>query len=161
MSEPETPPPVEKSHSYLQKLWVPITVLIGFILGEVISYYSTGPSEVCIGGPDEVGPCGPFPRFPRFENDPSIQFHIILTTISITLLVALVVVYVKMFMETKANFSLGLVVVLFALLLQALLSYPIVIGFIGQVSLGPGLSSEFADVFTVAAYIVFLYLSLE
>ncbi len=173
MSQPEVNPPAppvqpspqDRMGLSRQKLWVPIVLIVGFLLGEAISYLSTQPQPACFGGfPGEGGPCGGqfgFNRFPRFTDDPTIQFHIILTTISIALLVALVVVYVRMYMETKANFSLGLVVVLFALLVQALLSYPLVIGFIGVVYLGPGLSSQFADVFTLCAYIVFLYLSLE
>ncbi|MDA4122947.1 MAG: hypothetical protein OK456_07200 [Thaumarchaeota archaeon] len=172
MSQPEVNPPtpaVQPSPQgrmglSRQKVWVPIVVIVGFLLGEAISYLITQPQPTCFGAfPGEGGPCGPFGfnRFPRFNDDPTIQFHIILTTISIALLVALVVVYVRMYIETKANFALGLVVVLFALLVQALLSYPLLIGFIGVVYLGPGLSSQVADVFTVCAYIVFLYLSLE
>jgi hypothetical protein len=169
MSQPETPPQtasqpdaqptVSRKGPSLQKLWVPVVIIIGFLLGEVISYYSTETEQISCYGL-RCPPFG-FGQFPHFENDPTIQFHIVLTTISIALLVALLLVYVRMYAETKANFSLGLVVVLFALLLQALLSYPIVIGFIGSVNLGPGLSSQFADVFTVCAYAIFLYLSLE
>jgi len=136
-----------------------MVVIIGLLVGEIISYYSTQPQQISCRGPG----CFPFGinQFPRFENDPNFQTHIVLTTVSIALLLALLVVYIRMYIETKANFSLGLVVVLLALLVQGLLSYPIVIGFIGTVSLGPGLSSQFADVFTVCAYAVFLYLSLE
>jgi hypothetical protein len=159
MSEPEVPPAAPERRSGRQKLWVPVVILVGLLLGEIISYFSTQPETVQFGGPG-YGPGG-FNQFPHFNSDPQIQFHIVLTTVSIALLVALVVVYVRMYVETKANFSLGLVVVLFALLLQALLSYPLLIGFIGTVNLGPGLSSQFADVFTVCAYAVFLYLSLE
>jgi hypothetical protein len=50
---------------------------------------------------------------------------------------------------------------LLALLVEALVSYPLLIGYYGPVSLEPGLSSPSADVFTVCAYAVFLYLSLE
>jgi len=158
-SKPGVPPSASRKGPSLQKLWVPVVIIVGFLLGEVISYYSTEP---------EIPPCPAFGcqhfgfnEFPHFENVPTVQFHIVLTTMSVALLVALVVVYARMFAETRANFSLGLVIVLFALLLQALLSYPIVIGFIGTVNLGPGLSSQFADVFTVCAYALFLYLSLE
>jgi hypothetical protein len=79
----------------------------------------------------------------------------------VTLLLALLVIYVKMYAETRAAFSLGLVVMLVALLIQSLLSYPLIIGYYGPVSLEPGLSSPSADFLTVCAYAVFLYLSLE
>jgi len=163
VSQPGVPPAEAKRSSHGQKLWVPLIILVGFLLGEFVSYFSTVPEPPERGGPSlgqGFGPGG-FNQFPRFYNDPLIQFHIVLTTISIVLLVSLVVVYIRVYLETKANFSLGLVLVLFALLVQALLSYPLVIGFIGTVYLGPGLSSQFADVFTVCAYAIFLYLSLE
>src|SRR5208282_3033950 len=101
--KPDAPPAAGNKASSLQKLWVPVTVLVGFVLGEVISYYSTEPEPTCRGG----FACGPFGfnQFPHFDNEPSIQFHIILTTISIALLIALVVVYVRMYSQTKANFS--------------------------------------------------------
>lgn len=160
MSQTEVPTLSPKGRTGLQKLWVPIVVIIGLLLGEVISYFSTVPQEVCYGFPIGCSPGG-FNHFPHFSSNAPTQFHIVLTTVSMALLVALVVVYVRMYVETKANFALGLVVVLFALLLEALLSYPLLLGLIGTVNLGPGLSSQFADVFTVCAYAIFLYLSLE
>jgi len=145
-----------------QKLWLPVVILIGFLFGELIAYVSAEPQPPAgIGGRGGFGTPGTFNQFPRFYSTPLVQFHIVLTTISIALLVTLVVVYVKMYIETKANFSLGLVIVLLALLIEALLSYPLIVGFMGTIYLGPGLSSQFADVFTVCAYAVFLYLSLE
>jgi hypothetical protein len=76
-------------------------------------------------------------------------------------LVALVVVYVKMYRETKANFSLGLVIMLGALLLHSLISYPLLLVREGQIPIGPGEFLSTADIFMVVAYAVFLYLSLE
>lgn len=146
-----------------QKLWVPVVLIAGFLLGEVIytliileqSPYAGGSK-----GPPFGFPYGPN-HFPYFERDPSFQFHVVLTTLEVVLLVSLVTVYARMYVETKASFSLGLVIFLGALLIQALLSYPILLGFIGPIYLGPGLTSEFADVVTVCAYTIFLYLSLE
>jgi len=165
LSELDAPRDEKGKHPSRQKLWVPLIVAFGFILGELVSYFSTEPEFGCRGfdyGPGAFN-CGPggFDQFPHFENDPLIQFHIVLTTMAIVLLMSLVVVYARVYGETKANFALGLVVVLFALLLEALLSYPLVVGFMGTLTLGPGLSSQFADVFTVCAYAIFLYLSLE
>jgi hypothetical protein len=153
-SEPPSDGP-PKRRSYMQKLWVPVLVLFGLGLGELISYFTVSPQEYLVG----PGPTGFY--FPHFESNPTLQFHVVLTTVEVVLLVALVVIYVRMYAQTRANFSLGLVVVLVALLLEALLSYPLIIGYYGPVSLEPGLSSPSADVFTVCAYAVFLYLSLE
>jgi hypothetical protein len=154
-----TKPPSEASTkasrpSYLQKLWVPLVIIIGVVIGEAISYVTTSSQEY---GP----PPGRFGYFPHFQTDPLLEFHIILTTVEVALLISLVVIYVRMYSQTRASFSLGLVVVLVALLVQTLLSYPLFIGYYGTVSLEPGLSSPSADIFTVCAYAVFLYLSLE
>ena len=131
-----------------------MVIIAGLAIGESISYLSTSSEEY---GP----PRGDFGYFPHFQTDPVLQSHVVLTTVEVALLLALVTIYVRMYAQTRASFSLGLVVMLFALLVEALLSYPLVIGYYGPVSLEPGLSSPSADVFTVCAYAVFLYLSLE
>jgi hypothetical protein len=160
-----TSPPQAKERGprFAQKLWVPVVLIVGFLLGELIYTIIITEQSPYTGG--RQGPPFGFPygpnHFPYFERDPSFQFHVVLTTLEVALLVALVAVYARMYVQTKASFSLGLVVFLGALLIQALLSYPILLGFIGPIYLGPGLTSEFADVVTVCAYTVFLYLSLE
>jgi len=124
--------------------------LVGLGWGLILSYVSKVPREVRIGD---------FRYIYYFNPDPLYQAHIVLSTISVALLVSLVVVYVKMYIETKANFALGLVLVL--LLLQTLLSYPVLIGLAGPPPVGPGYWGPSADVLTIGAYAVFLYLSLE
>ena len=148
---PDQPP----KRSYSQKLWAPVLVVIGLALGELISYFTSRPPQYSY----FPGPGGFY--FPHLQSSPLLQFHVVLTTVEVVLLVSLVVVYVRMYTQTRANFSLGLVIVLVALLLEALLSYPLIIGYYGTVSLEPGLSSPSADIFTVCAYAIFLYLSLE
>ena len=143
-----------RKRSYVQKLWVPVVIVIGLVLGESISILSTGSERY---GP----PRGDFGYFPHLQTDPVLQTHIVLTTVEVALLLALMTIYVRMYVQTRASFSLGLVVMLVALLVEALVSYPLLIGYYGPVSLEPGLSSPSADVFTVCAYAVFLYLSLE
>jgi len=129
-------------------------LLIGLSAGELISMATMRPPRYGAEG----GWFGPFHPFP---TDPLFGFHVIFTTIEVALLVSLVVIYAKMYVETKANFALGLVVVLIALLLQAMLSYPILDSLYGTVSLQPGFSSPAADIVTICAYTLFLYLSLE
>lgn len=34
-----------KKHSYLQKLWVPVVIIAGLVIGESISYLSTSSEE--------------------------------------------------------------------------------------------------------------------
>lgn len=152
---PQAAPQATPRQSYQQKLWVPIVLLVGLVAGELISLaVTTETPQYRFGG-------GPPFFFHNFPTDPLFQFHIVLTTINVALLVSLVVVYGKMYTETRANFALGLVVVLFALLVQAVLTYPIFDSLIGPPTIEPGLSSLAADVFTICAYTLFLYLSLE
>ncbi|MDA4116960.1 MAG: hypothetical protein OK455_01270 [Thaumarchaeota archaeon] len=144
-------PAVEPKKSRVGKIWVVIVLLVGLIFGVLISDLATLPEE---GRPDF------FRGVPYFNPEPSIRLHVVLTTIEVALLVSLVVIYLKVYSETKANFSLGLVVVLGALLLQTILSYPLILGLEGFIIL-PGILSTVADFLTLGAYAVFLYLSLE
>jgi hypothetical protein len=133
------------------KLWVPIVIFVGTIIG-IISYVIA--TEI-----------SGFPHFNRigqpFGPNVLLEFHIILSTVGMALLVALIVVYARTYLQTKANFILGLLVFLFALLLQAVLTYPVLI----ELEIARGFAIEVfspvADVFTIVAYAVFLYLSLE
>jgi hypothetical protein len=151
----EGPTKKQGGSRHLQKLWVPVVLVMGALAGEAISY-GTQMSQ----SPDGGG--GPFgDHFHPFPTDSIFPYHVLFTTVEVALLVALVVIYGKMYLDTRANFALGLVFVLVALLVQALLSNPILQDLIGQVSIGPGYSSPVADIFTICAYTVFLYLSLD
>jgi hypothetical protein len=140
----------KKSGKLVGKLWVPVVIFVGTLLG-IVAYEIA----VEISGFPHFGPG-------RFVGaDVFLEFHIILSTVGIALLVALLVVYARTYVQTKANFILGLLVVLFALLLQSVLTYPVLL----ELEVAPGFAIEVfspvADVFTIIAYTVFLYLSLE
>jgi hypothetical protein len=140
----------KRSGVIVGKLWVPVVIFIGTLFG-VISYEiaaatSRFPHFHPPGGP----PAGP---------DIFLELHIILSTIGIALLVALIIVYARTYVKTKANFILGLLVFLFALLLQSLLTYPVILEL--ETGFAIEVFSPVADVFTIVAYTVFLYLSLE
>lgn len=137
------------------KLWVPIVILIGGIAGVLLYLWSLV---------DYYSYFGFHREYPFFQGGfPGAfgEFHIILSTVGIALLAALLVVYGRTYRQTKANFVLGLLVVLFALLLQSILTSPIIVGLIEHESVIHGFYSPAADVFTIIAYTVFLYLSLE
>ncbi len=87
--------------------------------------------------------------------------HVVMTTISIVLLIALLVIYTGTYLSTKANFALGLWIVLLALLLRFILTYPIVLDFTEHISLLNNPLAPISDAFTVIAFSLFLYLSLE
>jgi hypothetical protein len=130
------------------KVWVPAVITLGALIGAVSYYVASQTAQ--------------FPRFGGpFGPDAYLEFHIIFSTIGMALLVALILVYARTYQQTRANFILGLLVVLFALLLQSLLTYPLLL----ELELTPRFAfavfSPVADVFTIIAYAVFLYLSLE
>jgi hypothetical protein len=147
----ETPDKKERKPSRTsRKLLVPIIILVGAVLGLVaaLNLQSEFPSN----------PFGfPFPGAPSLY----LEEHVVLSTISLALLAGLVVVYSRSYIITKANFMLGLLIVLFALLLQGLLQYPL-LHLAMNIDVGEGdFSSPVSDLFTIIAYSVFLYLSLE
>jgi len=144
-------PAVAPKKSTAGKLWVVVVLLVGLVAGVLLSDLATLPEESR----------DPFFRgVPVFNPDPSIRLHIVLTTVEVALLVSLVIVYLKVYSETKANFALGLLIVLAALLLQTVFSYPLILGTQGVI-LVPGVLTTLADFLTIGAYTVFLYLSLE
>ena len=142
-----------------------MVIAIGALLG-VLSYLSIRPELI----QQPFG--GGFDTF--------LEFHIILSTVGMSLLVALVVVYARIYSRTRANFVLGLLVVLVALLLQSVFNYPVFVDIMEPPpfpggSQGPqlhffanfnppfpsGFSSPISDIFMIVAYGIFLYLSLE
>jgi hypothetical protein len=144
-------PAVAPKKSTAGKLWVVVVLLVGLVAGVLLSELATLPDESR----------EPFFRgIPVFNPDPSIRLHIVLTTVEVALMVSLVIVYLKVYSETRANFALGLVIVLSALLLQTVFSYPLVLG-TGGVILVPGTLNTLADFLAIGAYTTFLYLSLE
>ena len=91
----------------------------------------------------------------------ALTLHVFLATMEIVLLAALVLVYVKIYSATRANFSLGLAFVLGALLIHSVVTYPLFLQNVGPVIVGSGPFFPYSDLLTILAYAVFLYLSLE
>ncbi len=151
MSLGTTAPEAKEAKKGPTKMWLPIILLVGVLVGVVLSFFVPEPTP--------FGP--PFWRYEPFGLEQAIMFHVVLSTVSIALLVSLAVIYLKVYSETGARFALGLVVVLLALLVQSLIQYPLFLGLAGPFELGQGQFLSYADVFTIAAYTIFLYLSLE
>jgi hypothetical protein len=146
MSSEAPPPPPKKGPT---KLIVPLVLAIGIFLGVVFSKF--------IPFPFGYGPFGP--TFDEFRN--LLVVHTILSTVIICLQIALVIVYLRVYVDTGARFALGILVVMSALLIQTVFQSPLLLGFVGRYDevFGPYLFS--GDLFTIAAYTIFLYLSLE
>ncbi len=145
-------PEPEKQSGGTAKVWVPIVLIVGILAGVILAALplptTTGTSP------------GRGPGWHLALSTPS-DYGVILSTVGIVLLVALLVVYSRIYADTKANFALGLVIVLLALLLQSVLTSPLVFTAFGQTSDGLGTFLAFADLFKIVAFTVFLYLSLE
>lgn len=139
-----TPPAAKKGPT---KMWLPIVLTVGVLMGTVLSFFVPVPRW--------------FWRYAPFELQQALMFHVVLSTVSIVLLVSLAIIYLRVYSETGARFALGIVVVLLALLVQSLIQYPLFIGLAGPLDPGQGQFLSYADVFTIAAYTIFLYLSLE
>lgn len=140
----------ERKGRSASRVWVLVVIAVGLVSGVVLSLLMQF-REIWFG----------YNRFLFERIEPLLTFHVILSTIGMALLVSLLVVYVHVYAETKANFALGLIIVLAALLLRSLLSSPLLLFVVGTIPLGPRAFLSVADVFAVVAYAVFLYLSLE
>ncbi len=136
------------------KLWLPIVLLLGLVAGLLLYFWSSMNTYYDFGFQR-------IPFQPGFGPETFGELHIILSSVSVALLLALLVVYARTYLQTKANFIFGLLIVLFALLLQSLLTFPVILGLAEHVPILPEFTSNLADVFTIIAYTVFLYLSLE
>ena len=131
------------------RMWVPVVLVAGVVAGILLSALPTSQTL-----PPGHGHGWGF-RFTTPEDA-----DVILSTVSIALLVALLVVYLRIYRETKAGFSLGLAAVFFTLLLESVLTSPLVYGAFGQTSDGLGTFLLIADVLKIAAFTALLYLSL-
>lgn len=127
---------------------VPLVVALGALVGVLMSYLVPLPHAF-----------GPFPQpFDQFRN--LIVVHMVLSTVIIALQLALVIVYLRIYASTRARFALGILVVLAALLIQSFFQYPLVLG-LGRFTLGFGPYLSAGDLIAIAAYTIFLYLSLD
>ena len=140
---------VPKTSKGPTKLIVPLVIAIGIFVGVTFSYL--------VPLPYGVGPLAFFVN--QIRN--LLILDMVMSTVSISLLIALVVVYLRIYAKTGANFALGILVVMFALLLQALFRYPLVLAFVGRIEFQSVSFLTVADIFSIAAYSIFLYLSLE
>ncbi|MEM3054666.1 MAG: hypothetical protein QXM52_03040 [Candidatus Bathyarchaeia archaeon] len=112
-----------------------------------------------------------YPRLPWQppERPPYIQWDIeffyiaktVISTINIIILVFLVFVYIDIYRKTRSEFTIGLIIFSATLLLYALTSNPIVIRAFGFRLFGLGPFALLPDLFTFAALIILLYISIK
>jgi len=111
-----------------------------------------------------------YPRFPWQPRPPykipgDIEFFYItktvVSTINIALLIFLLLIYADIYIKTRSEFTIGLIIFSATLLLYALTSNPIIIWAFGFRPFGLGPFALLPDLFTLAALVVLLYLSIK
>jgi hypothetical protein len=114
-----------------------------------------------------------FPRFPPSEFRPQpveripgdLEFfytlQTVVSTINATLLIFLLLIYISIYMKTRSQFTIGLIIFSMILLLYAITSNPLVTRIFGFRAFGLGPFAMLPDLFTCAALVVLLYLTLK
>ncbi len=143
MSAPPRPP-----RAVPAIVWVLVAVALGLVAGSVLAIATPAPTHPP--GPHQ----GPAPAVGN-------QLPLFVSGLDLVLLVALLVVYLRTFSETRARFALGLVIFLVVLLFEAIVSSPALFGALGYAPGNLGFFFLLSDVLEAIALAIFLYLSLE
>jgi hypothetical protein len=111
-------------------------------------------------------PMYPFERRRPAENigaDIEIFYSIqaVVSTINVTLAIFLVLTYIGIYQKTKSEFTIGLTIFSAVFLLNAVASNPFVIRAFGFLPAGLGPFAMLSDLFTSAALLVLLFLSIK
>ena len=85
----------------------------------------------------------------------------VVSTINVTLLLLLLITYVDMYVKTKSEFLIGLMIFSMVLLLNALTSNPLITQIFGFRAFGLGPFALLPDLFTFVALVVLLYLTFK
>jgi hypothetical protein len=85
----------------------------------------------------------------------------VVSTINVTLLLLLLITYVDMYVKTKSEFLIGLMIFSMVLLLNALTSNPLITQIFGFRAFGLGPFALLPDFFTFVALVVLLYLTFK
>jgi len=104
------------------------------------------------------------PRYPYVIPGDIEFFYVaktVVSTINIALLVCLLTVYVDIYRKTRSEFTVGLIIFSVILFLYALTSNPVVMWAFGFRPFGLGPFALLPDLFTFAALVVLLYLSIR
>jgi hypothetical protein len=134
-----------------------IVVTIVSIILALSIFFASGPFE----------PLEPWERrlLPPREIPGDIEFYYIaqtvVSTINVTLSVFLLLTYISVYVRTRSEFTIGLIIFSAVFLLDAIASNPLVTLAFGFRAFGLGPFALLPDMFTLAALIVLLYLSVK
>jgi len=85
----------------------------------------------------------------------------VISSINVTLLISLLIMYIGMYRKTQSEFTIGLIVFSLILLFNALVSNPLMHWFFGFRAFGLGPFAMLPDLFTCVALAVLLYLTVK
>ncbi|MCK5309926.1 MAG: hypothetical protein KAJ64_04705, partial [Thermoplasmata archaeon] len=108
--------------------------------------------------PNQISPPD---RLDPEDRDRYISTKVAFCMINLVLSSILIMIYVKVYRETKAEFTIGLIIMMFSLFLYALLSNPLLPILFGYKVFGIGPFSMLPDLFSMVALSILLYLGLK
>jgi len=85
----------------------------------------------------------------------------VISTINAILLIFLLITYISIYIDTRSEFTIGLIIFSMVLLLYALVSNPLMHWAFGFQAIGLGPFAMLPDLFTCLALVVLLYLSIK
>lgn len=135
--------------------WVLLTVGIGIIASILVIFLTPPILSIGSGGPAPIGPVH------HFTFSPYASIGTVLSVISFTLLIALLIVYIRIYWETRASHALGLTLFIAALLVEPALSLPAFFITFGPPIATVGILLLLGHSFMCAALAIFLYVSLQ
>jgi hypothetical protein len=138
-------------HSWSAAVWVLIVLVVGLVVGAGLAISVHVPQN-----PGPPGPPGPAPPPVAVT-----QTSVLLSTVCLTLLAALVLVYGRNYLATRAPYVLGLLIFLTVLFVTTAVNSPLLFTAFG---IGPGNLGRFlvvSELLLSAALSIFLYLSLQ
>ena len=102
-----------------------------------------------------------WPRGDRIRGDIELFYTIktVVSTVNVTLLIFLLITYIDIYVKTKSEFTIGLIIFSMVLLLYAITPNPLVHWIFGFRAVGLGPFAMLPDVFTCLALAVLLYLT--
>jgi hypothetical protein len=114
----------------------------------------------------------PFPQLPFFQRgrppelipgDIELFYTVktVFSTVNATLILILLVIYIDIYSRTRSEFTIGLIIFSAVLLLNALVSNPLLQFGFGFRAFGLGPFAMLPDLFTFFALVVLLYLTLK
>jgi hypothetical protein len=133
-------------------IWIVASVATAIILGLVLSPLLLRPP---------ANPPAPAPPEGGDQLAQLVTIKTIVSFVNMALIVTLLALYYRIYSEIRSQFTLGLILLIFVLLMYAVTSNPLVHILFGYYPFGLGPFTVIPDLFTTFALLVLLYLSLE